>query len=107
MSFHFSLESARRSRRAHVYMSGELVVGKKTLKVTIRDISQNGALVICEEHLGENSKVELKRGSLCAPGHVAWSHGRHAGLKFDEPVPTHVLEKTLPRALLRSLDIDP
>ena len=110
MSFHSSLESARRSRRsrrAHVYMSGDLVVDKRTLKVTIRDISPNGALVICEEPLTENSKVELKRGSLCVPGHVAWSHGRHAGLKFDEPVPAHVLEKTLPQALLRSSDIDP
>ena len=109
MSFHFSLELARRSRRsrrAQVYMSGELAVGGTTLKVTIRDISANGALVIAEEPLAENLRVELKRGSLCAPGHVAWSHGRHAGLKFDEPVPTHVLEKTLPQALLRSLDKD-
>lgn len=109
MSFHFQLEIAhrsRRSRRAQVYMSGELVVGAKTLKVTIRDISANGALVIAEEPLAENSRIELKRGSLCASGHVAWAHDRNAGLKFDEPVPAHVLEKSLPQALLRSLEKD-
>ena len=106
MTLHVSLENARRSRRsrrAHVYMSGELVVDSKTVKVTIRDISANGALVITEDPLAENTRIELRRGSLCASGFVAWSHRLHAGLKFDEPIPSHVLEKTLPKALLRSL----
>lgn len=110
MSFHTPIENAqrsRRSRRAQVYMSGELVVGGKTVKVTIRDISANGALVTTVEPLPENSTVELKRGSLSASGHVAWSHRLHAGIKFDDPVPAHVLEKTLPKSLLRSLDVDP
>ena len=87
-------------------MSGELVVEGVSTKVTIRDISANGALIVTEKPLTECSKVELKRGELRAYGHVAWAHGRQAGIKFDEPLAPGVLQKTMPKAILRSLDID-
>ena len=88
-------------------MSGELVVGAESLKVTIRDISANGALIVSEKPLTQSCPVELKRGALSASGHVAWAHGKQAGVKFDDPVASEILEKTMPKALLRSLDIDP
>lgn len=87
-------------------MSGELIVEGASTKVTIRDISANGALIISEKPLTELSKVEMKRGAFSACGHVAWAHGRLAGVKFDEPIAADVLEKTMPKAILRSLDID-
>lgn len=105
MSLHVQHESHRRSRRAQVYMSGELVVGSQSVRITIRDISINGVLVISETPLIEHSQVELKRGALSASGHVAWAHGRQAGVKFDEPVPAQLLEKTMPRALIKSLSL--
>ena len=103
MSLHVKLETIRRSRRAQVYMSGELAIGGRTVRITIRDISVNGALIITETPLIEHSQVELTRGALSAIGHLAWVHGRQAGVEFDEPVSAQLLEKTMPKALIRSL----
>lgn len=87
-------------------MSGELIIGAESLKVTIRDISANGALIVADRLLTESCLVELKRGALSASGHVAWAHGRQGGIKFDDPVAPEILEKTMPKGLLRSLEID-
>ena len=87
-------------------MAGELATATRTIRVTIRDISANGALIVSSEPLDEHSPVELRRGELSAAGHVAWMHGNHAGIKFDEAVPAQVLEKTMPKRLVRTLMVE-
>ena len=107
MSMHAKPEIARRSRRAQVYMSGELSTPFGETKVRIRDISPSGAHVVTEKPLQNESLVHLKRGSLCAAAHVAWVHGNEAGLRFVRSLSPAELNKSMPPAILRTLDGEP
>jgi len=107
MSLHAKPEVARRSRRAQVYMSGELSTPTGETKVTIRDISASGAHVVSDQPLKSASLVYLRRGSLHAAAHVAWVNGHEAGLRFDRALSPEELKRGMPTAILRTLDGDP
>ena len=103
MSIHQRFETARQKRRAQVFMSGELIVAGKTAKITIRDISMNGAHIACNFPLVLGSAVRLKRADLEAAGEVAWTKGNEAGIKFDCPLELQELQRSMPKTLLKSL----
>lgn len=83
-------------------MSGELVVGGASHKVTIRDISAVGAHIVAPDVLIAGWMVRLKRGDLDASATIAWIRGKEAGLKFDQPLAVKVLNG-MPKAVTQSI----
>ena len=106
MSIHQGFETSRQKRRAQVFMSGELVVGGRVSKITIRDLSLDGAHISGDYPLVVGSAVQLKRANLETSGVVAWVKKNEAGIKFDFPLDAQELKRTMPKALLKSLGTD-
>lgn len=103
MSIDQRFETARHKRRAQVFMSGELIVAGKAAKITIRDISMDGAHIVCEVPLVLGAAVRLKRAGLEAAGEIAWIKKNEAGIKFDSPLEHRELQRSMPEAILKSL----
>jgi hypothetical protein len=81
-------------------MTGVLVSRDGTQKVTIRDISKNGAHVAARDRIGEGRDVLLSRGPLFAAAQVVWTNGTEAGLKFYRELSPDEIDGTLPDAVL-------
>ena len=52
----------------------------------IRNLSTSGALLEGGDFPGEGKKAQLRRGSLCVPGEIAWQNGKFCGLRFDHAI---------------------
>jgi hypothetical protein len=83
----------RRYRRSNVLLKATLEVSGGSLPVLLRNLSQDGALVQCEELPEPGTRVLFHRQGLSVPSRVAWAHCEHVGLQFDFPL--------FPRELLR------
>ena len=106
MSVYEGIETSRRRKRAQVFMSGTLIVNGEAVKITIRDISMDGAHLAVPEPLCAGLAVRLRRETLDVAGKIAWVKGRSVGIKFDAPLDPREFQKTMPKALLRSLVTD-
>ena len=105
MSFHAKIEKPRNSRRAQVFMSGLLSTPVGAIKVTIRDVSEGGAHVVGERHIPTDCRVQLQRGELHVFAEVVWSRGKSAGLSFERLLTGSELERCMPMAVVRAMDI--
>lgn len=89
----------RRSSRSQVLLKAMLQIQGGSLEVVLRNLSQQGALVHGENMPAEGTRILFHRQGLCVPGRVAWLHGEHAGLSFDEPLfPREMLRHVPPTA---------
>lgn len=100
MSYQAPIEWTRGSSRTRVLMTGVLVGPDWTQKVTIRDISKNGAHIAARDRIGEACDVLLSRGPLCTAAQVVWAKGTEAGLKFYRELSLDEIDGTLPGAVL-------
>ena len=73
----------RTANRSSLYLAASLYCDGSVYPVKIRNISSAGALIECPATLVPDSLVQLVRGSLTAPGVVAWSEGGRCGLSFS------------------------
>ena len=73
----------RRSRRSQVLLTAELEHAGVSLRVKLRNLSSEGALVESDELPIEGSPVEFRRNELSAGGRVVWVNGKFAGIAFD------------------------
>lgn len=83
----------RRSRRSNVLLKATLESAGDSLEVTLRNLSQEGALVQGKRLPDAGSRVLFHRQGLSVPSRVAWAHAGVAGIEFDFPL--------FPRELLR------
>ena len=81
-----------RSRRSHLLMSATLEVSGRAFKVTLRNLSADGAQVEGGQLPVEGTALLFRKGDLAVAGSVIWTKGKQAGIRFDqELVPAAVL----------------
>jgi hypothetical protein len=76
-----------RDPRTNLFIAAVLEADGASLPVTVRNLSDYGALVEGPALPALGTAVRLLRGSLHAAGTVAWSSGRRCGLRLTDPVP--------------------
>jgi hypothetical protein len=74
----------RRSRRSQVLLAAELEHGGACLRVKLRNLSSEGALVESDKLPVEGTPVEFRRNELSAAGRVVWVNGKYAGIAFEQ-----------------------
>ena len=72
----------RREDRVNLFVMAALHAEMHGGPVKLRNISANGALIEGDSLPGRGSRIELRKGSLCAPGAVVWRNENRAGLSF-------------------------
>lgn len=85
----------RRSDRSHVLLSATLEMDGRSFPVTLRNLSERGALVAGNILPAKASRVLFHREGLAVPGVIAWTEGKHAGIEFD----VHLFPKELLRQI--------
>jgi PilZ domain len=80
-----------------VFLKASIEVDGSPVPVTLRNLSEEGALVE-GAHLPEvGAPTRFERNELRIAGHVVWLAGRFAGIKFDKPIPRDELMRQVPR----------
>ena len=73
----------RSAKRNRVLLAARLRTSFGEVDARLRDLSQKGALVECNEVLNVGEEVVFIRGATIVPARVAWSGGRNRiGLEF-------------------------
>lgn len=75
-------------------MTATLITADCVQKARIRDLTTEGAGIICESPIKRGSDVVLKRGTLFIAARVAWTEGVSAGLQFYRAVDLDELAAT-------------
>lgn len=82
----------RRSRRSHMLMTATLDYSGRAVKVTLRNLSPDGAQVEGTQLPVEGTDLLFRKGDLAAAGSIIWTKGTQAGIRFEEKLdPTTVL----------------
>jgi hypothetical protein len=76
----------RSSPRSNVFLTAALAAEGASRPVRIRNLSINGALLEGHDFPEEGRKAQLRRGSLCVQGEIAWQNGKYCGLRFDHTI---------------------
>ena len=90
-------EDPRRSPRSKVFLAGTLECADATFPVTLRDLSEHGALIETANALSDDLEVWFQRNELRVHGHVAWVHGKFAGISFSSPLNPEVVLRHISR----------
>ena len=78
--------SQRRQDRSRVLLPAKLEIAGREIPVMMRNLSAEGVLIEGDVLPVEGSNVLFKRKELIVEGRVAWSRGRRAGLRFQQPL---------------------
>ncbi|MEO8453805.1 MAG: PilZ domain-containing protein [Sphingomicrobium sp.] len=97
-------EDPRRSPRSKVFLVATLECGDRILPVTLRDLSEYGALIETEGGLTAGCEVWFHRNDLRLRGHVAWVEGKHAGIAFSRALKPEVVLRYIGRPQPRPAD---
>ena len=97
-------EDPRRSPRAKVFLAATLECGERTVPVTLRDLSEHGALIETDGELSAECEVWFHRNELRVHGHVAWVEGKHAGISFSRALKPEVVLRYITRPHPRPAD---
>ena len=103
-----SMSQSRRSQRSNVLMAATLESAAGTAKVTLRNLSADGALVEGDRIPEEGSALVFRKNDLAVGGKIAWVSERRAGIAFDAklepetvlrhiPAPKHRVEPSFKR----------
>lgn len=106
-----SMSQNRRSRRSNVLMAATLESATGTAKVTLRNLSADGALVEGDRIPAAGSDLVFRKKDLAVGGKIAWVSDRRAGIAFDAklepetvlrhiPSPRHRIEPSFKRPRL-------
>jgi hypothetical protein len=76
----------RTEGRANVFLTAVLDTAAASVPVRIRNISRQGALIEGTKLPRIGERIRLLRGSLVAPGTLAWEGQGHAGVNFDRQI---------------------
>jgi hypothetical protein len=103
-----SMTQNRRTRRSNVLMAATLESAAGTAKVTLRNLSAEGALVEGDRIPEQGSTLVFHKKDLAVAGKIAWVSDRRAGIAFDTqlapetvlrhiPAPKHRMEPSFKR----------
>ena len=77
------VEPNRRSRRSPVFLKASIEADGIPVPVTLRNLSEEGALVEGECLPPEGAIIRFQRDKLRVKARVAWVHDPFAGIAFD------------------------
>jgi hypothetical protein len=100
----YAPEDPRRSPRSKVFLAATLEFGDRTVPVTLRDLSEHGALIETEGGLTAECEVWFHRNELRVHGQVAWVDGKHAGIAFSRALKPEVVLRYIGRPQPRPAD---
>ena len=72
----------RRSRRSHMLMTATLEVSGHAFKVTLRNLSSEGAQIEGNPLPVEGTDLLFRKGDLAIAGSIIWTKGKQAGIRF-------------------------
>src|SRR5438445_12414238 len=87
----------RRSRRSPMFLAASVEDDGAPVRVTLRNLSEEGALVEGEHLPPEGSTTHFGRNELRIRGCVVWVHGRFAGIKFDAVLKREEVLRHIPK----------
>ena len=99
-------EDPRRSPRSKVFLAGTVECADGMVPVTLRDLSEHGALIETAGQLSEDVEVWFCRNELRVHGHVAWVQGKFAGISFTRALKPEVVLRHIGRPQPRLLPAD-
>jgi PilZ domain len=99
-----SEQKRRRSPRSKVLLSATLEWQGCTLTVTLRNLSELGALVEAGGQVVPGCRVIFRRKDLHVEGRIAWVRGTLAGIAFEQPLNADVLLQHIPTPVRRAVD---
>ena len=76
----------RHQSRTHLFVAATLYADAGSSPVTIRNMSQSGALIEAAVLPDVGERVRLKRGNLEATGWITWRVARKAGVRLEAAV---------------------
>lgn len=94
---HSGAPQNRRSHRASVLLTANLVVDGTGFLVKLRNLSEEGALVEADRLPPEGSVAKFERNELGAKSLVVWVQGRFAGIKFGRSLKSSEVLRHVPR----------
>lgn len=87
----------RRSRRSPVFLTASVYVDGVPVKVTLRNLSEQGALIEGNHLPLEGWATIFERNELRIPGRVMWVEGRFAGVRFDRALDKEQVLRHVPK----------
>jgi hypothetical protein len=99
-----SAADPRRSPRAKVFLAATLECADGILPVTLRDLSEHGALIESECGLTLDCEVWFCRNELRVHGYVAWVEDKQAGIAFSRALKAEVVLRHINRPAARPVD---
>jgi hypothetical protein len=97
-----SISQNRRSRRSNVLMAASLETAMGTTKVTLRNLSDEGALVEGERIPGPGEQLVFRKNDLAVSGRIAWVSERRAGIAFDAKLQPETVLRHIPAPRYRA-----
>ena len=88
----------RRSRRSHLLLTATLDYSGRAVKVTVRNLSSDGAQVEGAQLPVEGSDLMFRKGDLAVAGSVIWVKGKQAGIRFDQELDPATVLNHVPAA---------
>jgi hypothetical protein len=87
----------RRSRRSPVFLKASIEVDGSPVPVTLRNLSEEGALVEGVHLPDVGAATTFERNEFRINGRVVWLAGRLGGIKFDQPMHRDELLRQVPQ----------
>ena len=97
-----SMSQNRRSRRSNVLMAAVLETATGTAKVTLRNLSAEGALVEGDRIPEAGQELVFRKNDLAVSGRVAWVSAKRAGIAFDAKLQPDTVLRHIPEPRYRS-----
>jgi len=88
----------RSAKRNRVLLAAKLGTTAGEVDARLRDLSQKGALVECEQRFAVGDEVVFKRGATNVRARVAWTGAGRVGLEFKREIDESELLVQLGRA---------
>ena len=93
----------RRSRRSHMMMTATLDYSGRAVKVTLRNLSSDGAQVEGAQLPVEGTDLLFRKGDLAVAGSIIWTNGKQAGIRFEQDLDPATMLNHVPVARPRNL----
>lgn len=91
----------RRSRRSHMLMTATLDYSGRAVKVTLRNLSSEGAQVEGAQLPVEGTALLFRKGDLAVAGSIIWTQGKQAGIRFEQKLDPATVLNHIPVARAR------
>lgn len=94
----------RRSRRSNVLMTATLEISGRAVKVTLRNLSSDGAQVEAAALPVEGTQLLFRKGDLAVVGSIIWTKSKQAGIRFEEKLDPATVLRHVPAPRPRKVE---